>query len=429
MKFGDLRGMLHYVPQFRDRTFVIAIDGGVIDHPGFSNILLDLAALRSLGIHVVLVHGASQQIRDLAARRGAEISNDDGTGTTDGATLELSIDAISRLGSTLMQHLTAVELRAATANALIAHPAGVIKGVDLGHTGRIERVDVGSLRTFIDDGMMPVLPPIAYDGKGNTLRLNSDEAAAEIAVRLGADKIIYLLGDGKCDGRGMPATRQLSMSQTREHCENEPDMCPSLRSKLEHAVMACEEGVKRVHLVYGDPDPSGGDAPLLAELFSNEGVGIMIFADAYHRVRPARRSDVDEMISMMRPAVERDKLLCRSRDEILKRLHDYALIEIDGNVVGCAAAHHYEAEAAVELACVFIKRNHEHQGYGRELVNYAEARARSLGAKRIFALSTQASNYFIEKCGYTIGDPEVLPEERREYYRANSRNSRTLVKE
>src|SRR3954469_18561844 len=77
MKVSDLRGILQYVPRFRDRIFVIAIDGEIIGSPNFANILLDLAVLRSLSIKVVLVHGAGAQIRQLAAERAATISNDD----------------------------------------------------------------------------------------------------------------------------------------------------------------------------------------------------------------------------------------------------------------------------------------------------------------------------------------------------------------
>ncbi|MEM9018798.1 MAG: amino-acid N-acetyltransferase, partial [Verrucomicrobiota bacterium] len=106
MNFSDLRAILQYVPQFRGRTFVVALDGAVIESPDFSNILLDIAVLRSLRIHVVLVHGAAAQIGALGKKRGIELSNLDGTGVTDEATLEVSMDAISRLSNSLMQNLT-----------------------------------------------------------------------------------------------------------------------------------------------------------------------------------------------------------------------------------------------------------------------------------------------------------------------------------
>ena len=66
MKPTDLRGILQYIPHFREKTFIIAIDGGIVTDENFANILLDIAVLRSLNIRVVVVHGAAAQIKPLA---------------------------------------------------------------------------------------------------------------------------------------------------------------------------------------------------------------------------------------------------------------------------------------------------------------------------------------------------------------------------
>ena len=63
MKLTDLRGILEYIPQFREKTFILAIDGDIVTNENFATLLLDVALLRSLNIRVVLVHGASEQIR------------------------------------------------------------------------------------------------------------------------------------------------------------------------------------------------------------------------------------------------------------------------------------------------------------------------------------------------------------------------------
>src|SRR3954463_10490049 len=97
MKISDLRGILQYVPRFRDRIFVVAIDGEIVASPNFGNILLDLAVLRSLSIKVILVHGAARQISQLAAERGITLTNSDGTGITDEATLKASLEAVTNV--------------------------------------------------------------------------------------------------------------------------------------------------------------------------------------------------------------------------------------------------------------------------------------------------------------------------------------------
>src|SRR5262249_47810298 len=91
LRLTDLREILRYVPRFRDRVFVIAIDGAVVEDDNFTNLLLDIALLRSLRIGVALVHGAAHQIRRLATDLGRTPSNTEGVGVTDAPTLDLAI--------------------------------------------------------------------------------------------------------------------------------------------------------------------------------------------------------------------------------------------------------------------------------------------------------------------------------------------------
>src|SRR5580658_7216628 len=91
IKPTDLRGILKYVPRFQGQIFVIAVDGAIVADENFPNLLVDIAVLRSLGIKVVLAHGIGHQLQELATLRGVAITNADGTGITDAATLDLSI--------------------------------------------------------------------------------------------------------------------------------------------------------------------------------------------------------------------------------------------------------------------------------------------------------------------------------------------------
>src|SRR5471032_3304465 len=93
IKPTDLRGILQYVPRFHGQIFILAIDGSIVADENFGNLLVDIAVLRSLGIKVVLVHGISHQLMELSQLRGVPISNSDGTGLTDAATLDLAVRA------------------------------------------------------------------------------------------------------------------------------------------------------------------------------------------------------------------------------------------------------------------------------------------------------------------------------------------------
>jgi amino-acid N-acetyltransferase len=424
MKFEDLRGILQYVPQFRERIFVIALDGAVMRLPNFQSLLQDIAVMQSLSIQIVLVFGARQQIRELAASRGVTLSNDDGMGRTDRTTLDVSTDAITRLTSELVAGLTALEVRVAVPNALAVHPAGVIEGIDLEHTGRIERVDDKMLHAMLKESIIPILPPLGYDGRGDTLRLNSDEVAVDVAIEMDAVKVIFVAEKGLFDAEGVRIA-QIRVADARDMAKGK-ELDVSLNSKLRFGALACSEGVARVHVVDGNQDEV-----LLAEVFSNEGVGTMIHADDYQQIRKARSSDVPALLTMMRQSVEEAALAPRSRDQIQKRIADFFVMELDGHVVASVAVHTYDLPdntKASELACLFVRRAHKNKGHGRKLVTFAEEVAKQRGSASIFALSTQAFRFFEEKLGYVEVPADTLPSARRESYDKSGRNSRVLRK-
>src|ERR1700753_889662 len=163
MKLTDLRGILQYIPQFREKTFILAIDGVIVTDENFATLLLDVAVLRSLNIRVVLVHGASAQIRSLAEEKGITASNLDGTGITDDATLKLALTAANRLTHEILEGLATNDLRAASTNAIVAHPQGILQGIDHLFTGKVERVDTELLQGLMAQGVVPIIPPLGFD--------------------------------------------------------------------------------------------------------------------------------------------------------------------------------------------------------------------------------------------------------------------------
>ncbi|MDC0267863.1 amino-acid N-acetyltransferase, partial [bacterium] len=192
MKLTDLRGILQYIPRFRDRVFVISLDGAVVAGENFSNLLLDIALLRSLNIRPVLVHGAAHQIQALSSATRQSPSDTDGTGITDTGTLETAIHASSMVTHAILQGLSISDLRGAASNAIIAHPRGIIQGVDQQCTGKVERVDTQLLEVLINQQIIPVIAPLGFDGEGHTFRVNSDAVALSVAKALKATKLIFI---------------------------------------------------------------------------------------------------------------------------------------------------------------------------------------------------------------------------------------------
>ncbi len=402
---------------------MVAIDGAIVTDDNFPNLLLDLAVLRSLSIRIVLVHGAAEQIRALGAERGVPPTNLDGTGITDAETLKLALTAANRLTHEILEGLATNDLRAVSTNAIVAHPLGIIGGVDHQFTGKVERVDVEFLQSLLSQGIVPVVPPLGFDGDGKTYRVNSDAIAAELAEQLRATKLIFVTA-GEGIFRLGKLLRQIAVTDLKQLiAQNPADFAPEVLSKARFAVSACEAGVPRAHVINGRVDEG-----LLAEVFSNDGVGTMVYANEYQQIRRALKKDIRSLMLLTKDSVANAELVKRTRTAIEKQIGDYYLFEIDRNPVACVALHVYPEQSKGELAFLFVNPAHENQGIGRKLVQFVESKARELGLAELVTLSTQAFTWFQSKAGFSEGGADDLPPSRRERYDTSGRNSKVLVK-
>lgn len=422
-RLTHFREILRYVPRFRDRVFVIAIDGAIVEDDNFPNLLLDIALLRSLSIRVSLVHGAAHQVRRYAELVHLTPSDVDGTGITDKATLNIAITAANRVTHEILEGLLANDLRGTCPNAVVAHPKGILGGVDHLFSGRVERVDSLFLQTLLEHDIIPVIPPLGCDGAGNSYRLNSDAVAVEVAKSLRAVKLIYLTTEGGVRGpRGV--VRQLTVEEAdaflRRH---RPELSPAAVTKLSHAVRAGKDGVERIHIIDGR-EPEG----LLGEVFSNEGIGTLVYANEYQSIRPAQKKDVRAVFTLIQQGVQADELVRRTRGDLEKLIGDFYVFEVDRDPVACAALHTYPEQNTAELASVYVDDRYANQGIGVKLIHFAENQARARGFTVLFCLSTQAVNYFTQKGGFRLGTPDDLPPGRRERYEQSGRKSQVLVK-
>jgi amino-acid N-acetyltransferase len=423
LRLTDLREILRYVPRFRDKVFVIAIDGAVVECENFGNLLLDIALLRSLSIGVALVHGAGHQIKRLAEQTGQTASNYDGTGITDHPTLQLALSAANRVTHEILEGLSANDLRGAYGTAIVAHPAGILQGIDQQFTGRLERVDVPLLKSLLEHDVIPVIPPLGCDGEGKSYRLNSDTVALEVAKALDAAKLIYLTTIPGIQ-YGDEFLRQLSVEEAEAFLKKHRSELPgAILTKLENATRAAKGGVPRVHIIDGRVEEG-----LLAEVFSNEGIGTLVHANEYQAIRKAHKKDARAIWKLIQGGIENDELVRRTLNEIEKQIGDFFVFEVDRNTVACAAVHNYPADGKAELACLSVDSKYENQGIGAKLMNYAEVHARTLGSVEIFCLSTQAFNYFMQKGGFQMGSPDDLPAARRERFDRSGRRSHVLTK-
>lgn len=235
------------------------------------------------------------------------------------------------------------------------------------------------------------------------------DEVVQLAQKLGAQKLITFLAEGLA-----PAEHPLHAISRAEASKQ--------GGILAKAAEVCGYGIPRVHLL--DETRQG---VLMAELFSNEGVGVMVHDDAYRLIRPLREEDLPELLAMIGRSVRRSHLIPRDYDEIRMDLDDFLVLTVDENVVGCVALHPNETGRMGELACLYVKQSHERLGYGSELVRAVERKAQTEGLETVFCLTTRASQYFT-KHGYVDFPAELIPEARFEKLAKSGRDSVVLAK-
>ena len=425
IKPTDLRGILKYVPRFQDQIFVLALDGAIVADENLPNLLVDIAVLRSLAIKVVLVHGIGQQIQELSKLRQVPITNSDGTGITDAATLDLAVRASARVSHVILEGLTQNSLKAAITNSVRALPIGILRGIDQQFTGKVERIDKDLLLQLLNAGVVPILQPIGFGPDGRSLRVNSDLLASEVAEALHASKIIYLndqpglLIDGKLK-------REIPVNALRAILKDKPErIADPIRSKATHAVKAIENGILRVHLLDGQIMDG-----LLNEIFSSEGVGSLVYGNDYQQIRQATRRDVRVIYNLTRAAVKREELIHRTQQAIEKNIDQFFVFEIDENIIACVTLYFYpDKPQLAEVGSLYVMPFYQNRGIGKKMVDYACLQAKERGATTIVALSTQSFGFFSGTCGFEETDKSILPEARLKLYEESGRNPRVLVKQ
>ena len=209
-------------------------------------------------------------------------------GITDAPTLKLALTAANRLTHEILEGLSANDLRAACCNAIIAHPLGIIHGEDHLFTGKVERVDVELLQGLLAQGIVPVVPPLGFDGDGKTFRVNSDAVAVEVAKALNAAKLIYITTMDGLVYQGQLIRQMLVADLDTLLAAQQGRFCAgSFFQGAATPPWPARPACPRVHVINGRVDEA-----LLAEVFSNEGIGTLVYANEYQQIRRAMKKDI-----------------------------------------------------------------------------------------------------------------------------------------
>lgn len=424
-----LRQVSPYFQSHRGRTFVVYFGGEAMSEAGFMHLVGDLVLLAAVGVRLVVVFGARPQIEARLAAEGIEQRVVGALRATDEQTMQhvrevvggmrLEIESAFSFGSR-GGPLSGAVSKVASGNFVIARPAGIIDGVDLGFTGSVRSVNRPALESRLDQGDVVLLPPLGYSPTGELFNLKALDLAAAVASELGAAKLILMSElDGLTDADGR-LCRQLTVREARELRDGLAEDHPA-HELVEAGVRACQLGVERAHIV-----SRLTDGALLRELFTRDGVGTLISSAPFDHLRAAKAEDVGGILELVQPLEEEGLLVRRSREKLEAEIDEFVVMIRENTVVACGALHAFAAQRAGEIACIAVHPDYRGGQFGDVLLETLERRALDAGLDTVFVLTTQAAQWFGER-GYRTASIDALPVEKRELYNYR-RNSAVLTK-
>lgn len=417
--------MAPYIHAFRGRTFVIAFGGDLVTDGRFVELTVDLNLLAALGVRLVLVHGARPQIeaklraqrRRSRFHRGLRVTDDVALGCAMEASgrLRVEIEALLSMGLP-NSPMAGAGIRVASGNFITAKPIGVVDGVDYMHTGEVRKIDTVAIQRRLQDGELVLLSPLGYSPSGEVFNLALEDVAASTAIALKADKLIFLMDTIGVTGRRGELLRELTVKQAQALLARGNFPEGDVRFYLPWAVRACQQDVKRAHLISGHVDDA-----LLLELFTHRGVGTLLTPDPLQTLRAARLDDIGGVLRLIEPLEADGTLVKRDRSLLEREMNRFVVLDHDGMVVGCAALYPFPDERAGELACLAVHPDFRNQGAGERLLREIETRARRVKFKRVFVLTTRAEHWFVER-GFSEAGVDALPRQKRALYNLQRRS-------
>lgn len=413
-----LRNASPYINAHRGRVFVVMLPGEAMAHPNFQAIIHDLVLLHSLGVKLILVHGARPQIEQRLAEQQLASRYHQGLRITDGPTLNCVQQAVGQLRIQIEALLSTdmasspmrgAQVQVVSGNWVTAKPIGVVEGVDLQSTGEVRRINRAAISQVLERQNIVLLSALGYSPTGEAFNLSAETVATQAALSLHADKLILFSPEPGIVDTKQQLLRELNLEQARQLAEQLPTTAPS-RSLLSSAVQACAETVKRCHVVsYAE------DGALLTELFTRDGSGTLISAGLFEQVREASIEDVGGLLELIRPLEEQGILVRRSRDLLEQEISHFSIVERDGTIIACAALYEFPQEQTGELACLAVHPEYRHGGRGDAVLERIEQRAQAQGLTSLFVLTTRTAHWFQER-GFEPCQLEQLPQKKAELY-------------
>jgi amino-acid N-acetyltransferase len=426
------RGSANYIANHRNTLAVYHIPGSLLDmEDTFRDVMNDISLTWLLGMKIVLVVGCRHQIDKRLPHRkivkGVVITDEEALRVVKEEAGYVRFEVERQLARSLRMHGT-TEGNVVSGNFYSAQPFGVLDGVDYKFSGFVRRVEVDKIRQVHASRDICLLTTLGVSPSGEVFNCNSHSLAATVAGSMSASKIIFFT-DVKVELRNKAfdsvvqnlrlsdAKNMLEYRGTQIHKKGFVTLAPgNLEESVETntvvqigwATIALEQGVKRAHIIA----PTHG--ALLQELYTRDGSGTMISGDLYDGVRRANVIDVGGIYDLISPLIKLGTLIDRPKAVLEKDIEDYFVYTRDNLIVACAQLKKFE-DGFAEIGCLVVRAEYRAQGRGDAMLGYLERLCLSTGRAKVFVLSTQTMEWFIERGFEEVGVDKLPPSRQATY--------------
>lgn len=416
---NSFRNSAGYINAFRGRTFVIAFGGEMLTDEQFAPLVHDIALLNSLGIKLVLVHGARPQIESrLKSRKlkseycnGLRITDDNALACVKEASSSVKADIEALLSTGITNSpIACSRISVISGNFVTAQPYGIRDGVDFKHTGEVRKIDHNAINHALNNNSIVLLSPIGYSSTGEIFNLSIEDVATSAAIELKADKLIYLVDAKGVTNKRKSLIRELTLSDAKNIIDDNKKLEAPIQRCLLSAIKVCQHEIKRTHILNRHIEGA-----LLLELFTRDGCGTLITPENFEDIRSATIEDLASLIELISPLEDEDILVRRSREKLEMEIEHFTVVERDGMIVACAALYPYLKDKVAELACLAVHPDYQGKNRGDQLLKYIERQSKQLGIEQLFILTTRTAHWFRDR-GYKLSDIKKLPVKRKSLY-------------
>lgn len=440
-KANNVRDVIRYLKRFKNALIVIYIDEEIIDAPVFINHIKDICLIHEAGIKLIVVPGASKRIDEILQKNNIKWTIHNNCRITTEEAMPLIKMAAFDVSNQVMTAFAGEKTTAVIGNWVRARSKGVIDGFDYASSGEIDKLEIESINTILQNGFIPIFPCIGWSIVGKPYNISSTELSEQIAIHLHADKLFFLVKDAVINKQSFIIPKEISLSPEENvpaltlnevdlFLKTNEQMIENIKKTTKQSAVskilrllklsksACSKGVARTHILNGSFD---GSIP--CEIFSDFGSGTMIYKENYGKIRPMNFDDIGTVLALMQPFVKQGILLPRTKEELSITYKDYIVYELDGAIRACASLIPYP-DGQMEIAGVTVDQNYSNMGIGPKLINTLIEKGKTNNAKSIFLLTTQTSDWF-ENLNFKQDSIDSIPNERQEKW-SKKRGSKVM---